>query len=116
MFSTSEDMRYRRTVGAQPGWKTRFLHWYVDQVLHLGTKSKWIRKRTLDVFFMLRPPAALFHPWLLARVAWQALMGRKQPAVPAATAAVASDEADTPLPVPTARDGTRTVGTWESWT
>jgi 2-polyprenyl-6-methoxyphenol hydroxylase-like FAD-dependent oxidoreductase len=71
MFATSEDLRYREVEGSAPGWATRLMHRYVAAVIRLSTRHAGVRKRLLEVFHMLRPPAALFHPGVLFRVAAQ---------------------------------------------
>ncbi len=71
MLSTSEDLRYAAVEGTRPRWTTRLLHRYVDCVLRLNTTSPIVRKRSLQVFHMLKSPAALFHPGTIARALWQ---------------------------------------------
>jgi hypothetical protein len=48
------------------------MHHYVDHVLRLNTKNATVRRRSLQVFHMLRSPALLFHPGTVSRVFWQA--------------------------------------------
>jgi 2-polyprenyl-6-methoxyphenol hydroxylase-like FAD-dependent oxidoreductase len=68
LMATGEDYRYLETDGAAPGRMTRFMHWYMDQVLQLATRSVAVRSVLLDAFSMLIPPAALFRPRVLFRV------------------------------------------------
>ena len=68
LMATSEDYRYRETDGAAPGSRTRFMHWYMDQVLELATRIVPVRSILLDAFSMLIPPTALFRPSVLFRV------------------------------------------------
>lgn len=44
------------------------MHWYVDQVLRLGTSSVWARRRFLEVQGMLKDASAILHPDMLLRV------------------------------------------------
>jgi hypothetical protein len=40
----------------------------VDQILRLSTQIRYVRKRFLEVQSMLKPPAVLFKPDIVARV------------------------------------------------
>jgi hypothetical protein len=73
MLATSEDYRYGETVGGSPGFKTRFMHGYMDQVIKLSTRSVVVRNILLKAFNMLIPPSALFRPRVLFRVLAQVL-------------------------------------------
>ena len=73
LMATGEDYRYHETDGAAPGRMTRFMHWYMDQVLELATRIASVRSVLLDAFSMLIPPTALFHPRVLFRVLLHAL-------------------------------------------
>jgi 2-polyprenyl-6-methoxyphenol hydroxylase-like FAD-dependent oxidoreductase len=73
MLATSEDYRYGETVGGSPGVMTRFMHWYMDQVIALSTHSVTVRNVLLKAFNMLIPPSALFRPRVLFRVLVQML-------------------------------------------
>ncbi|HXG93699.1 MAG TPA: 2-polyprenyl-6-methoxyphenol hydroxylase-like oxidoreductase [Blastocatellia bacterium] len=83
MLATGEDCRYPNTEGASPDWKLKLMHKYMDSLLSLTTTNKDVRRRWLEVFHMLKPPAALFHPSILFRVLAQAvkptLASRKPP-------------------------------------
>ena len=68
LMATGEDYRYHETDGAAPGQMTRFMHWYMDQVLQLATRIVSVRRVLLDAFSMLIPPTALFQPRVLFRV------------------------------------------------
>ena len=68
MLATSEDYRYGETVGGSPGFMTRFMHRYMDQVIELSTRSVVVRDVLLRAFNMLIPPSALFRPRVLFRV------------------------------------------------
>jgi hypothetical protein len=67
-LATSADLRFRSVEGAQANRKTKIMHWYVDQVLRLGTTDKWARRRFLEVQGMLREASAILKPDMLARV------------------------------------------------
>jgi 2-polyprenyl-6-methoxyphenol hydroxylase-like FAD-dependent oxidoreductase len=68
MMATSEDSRYHKTEGAQSGLKLKLLHWYMDQVIYLTTKSVSARSLFMAVQNLLRPPAVLFSPGMFIRV------------------------------------------------
>jgi hypothetical protein len=54
--------------GARVDRKTKIMHWYVDQVLRLGTTDQWARRRFLEVQGMLREAPAILKPDMLFRV------------------------------------------------
>lgn len=68
MLSTGEDYRYRGFEGGSPTALSRFMHWYVDQVLFQTTISVEARKHFLRVQGMIKSPKSLFHPAIVARV------------------------------------------------
>ncbi len=68
LMATGEDYRYLETDGGAPSRMTRFMHWYMDQVLQLATRVVPVRKVLLDAFSMLTPPSSLFQPRVLFRV------------------------------------------------
>jgi 2-polyprenyl-6-methoxyphenol hydroxylase-like FAD-dependent oxidoreductase len=68
LMATGEDYRYLETDGAAPGRATKFMHWYMDQVLQLATRIVPVRKVLLGAFSMLIPPSSLFQPCVLFRV------------------------------------------------
>ena len=67
-LATSADLRFRSVEGARASRITRAMHWYVDQVLRLGTASVWARRRFLEVQGMLKDATAILHPDMLVRV------------------------------------------------
>ena len=73
MLATSEDFRYRETVGGRPTLATRFMHAYMDRVVSLSTRDARVRRRLLENFHMLRRPASLFSPFIMLRVLRQSL-------------------------------------------
>ncbi|MDQ3257596.1 MAG: FAD-dependent monooxygenase, partial [Acidobacteriota bacterium] len=72
LLATGEDFRYRETVGGSPTLATRLMHRYMDQVIRLSTENREVRTRFMEIFHMLKPPSAMFHPLVLRRVAGQA--------------------------------------------
>ena len=68
MLATGEDYRYRETEGGAPTAMNRFMHRYMDQVIHLSTHSVTVRRVLMRAFNILVPPTALFHPRVLFRV------------------------------------------------
>src|SRR5207237_1007319 len=68
VLATSADLRFRSVEGAKADLPTRIAHWYVDQVLRLGTTDQWSRRRFLEVQGMLREASAIFRPDMLWRV------------------------------------------------
>jgi hypothetical protein len=68
ILATSSDSRYRSVEGARVSRKAKVMHWYLDQVLRLGTTDKWVRRRFLEVQGMLRDGSAILKPDMLFRV------------------------------------------------
>ncbi len=64
-LATGEDCRYPGAEGAAPSRVTALMHGYVDRVSRLATRNVAARRRQLEVFHLLKPPAALFHPSVL---------------------------------------------------
>ncbi|HEV2834399.1 MAG TPA: FAD-dependent monooxygenase [Pyrinomonadaceae bacterium] len=73
LMATGEDYRYREAEGGSPSVMTRFMHWYMDQVLRLATQEVAVRSVLLRVFNLLLPPSALFRTTVLFRVVGQAV-------------------------------------------
>jgi hypothetical protein len=68
-LSTSSDYRYPGVEGPPPGWMTRLMNRYVDQVIRLSTRHQGVRQRVLEVMHLLRPPSALLSPRMLVQFA-----------------------------------------------
>lgn len=68
MMATSEDFRWPTTVGAQPSRLVRMMHRYLDLLFVAVTDSPRIQRTVLEVFHMVKPPAALFQPFIVWRV------------------------------------------------
>jgi 2-polyprenyl-6-methoxyphenol hydroxylase-like FAD-dependent oxidoreductase len=73
MMATSQDLRYRETVGGSPNLKTRVMHAYMSAVMRLATFDVRTRTILLRVFAMLAKPTTLFQPRILFSVLGQAL-------------------------------------------
>ena len=67
-LATSADLRFRSVEGARADFRTRIMHWYVDQVLRLGTASVWARRRFLEVQGMLKEASAILGADMISRV------------------------------------------------
>lgn len=67
-LATGEDCHYREAAGSTPHWTTRLIHRYTDRVLVLTMEHADVRKLWLEVFEMLKPASALFHPTILMRL------------------------------------------------
>jgi hypothetical protein len=87
LMATAEDFRWPTTVGGRPNRITRFMHWYLDQVLAIATRDNHIMKNFLEVSHLLRPPGVFFHPNTATQVLAHTLRGRKTPAAPPAALA-----------------------------
>jgi hypothetical protein len=72
-FSVGADCRFRTTDGPPQGRVARLSGCYIDGVMRSATRQPWVRRRLVEVLQLLRPPAALFGPGVLARVAWDRL-------------------------------------------
>ena len=65
MLATGEDYRYDGVEGGSRTIGTRMMHRYMDRVVRLTTERAEVRQVLLEVFHMVRPPRALFHPTIL---------------------------------------------------
>lgn len=68
MMATSEDFRWPTTVGAQPSRLVRIMHRYLDLLFTVVTDSPHIQRTVIAVFHMVKPPTALFQPFIVWRV------------------------------------------------
>jgi 2-polyprenyl-6-methoxyphenol hydroxylase-like FAD-dependent oxidoreductase len=75
-ISTGADYSFRTTQGPPQGRVARLTGNYLVTVMRVATRRPWVRRRLAEVLHLLRPPAALFGPGALARVAWDRLAGR----------------------------------------
>jgi flavin-dependent dehydrogenase len=67
LLATSEDFRYRTTVGGRPRLVSRLVQGYVLRLQELTTADALVCRTFLDVAHLLRPPSALFSPAVLTR-------------------------------------------------
>jgi 2-polyprenyl-6-methoxyphenol hydroxylase-like FAD-dependent oxidoreductase len=103
MLATSEDLRYAGVEGASASPAVKFMHTYINNVLRSATHSKTVRKRFLEVQGMLKGPAAIFRPFVVAQVLKEALKSkpfscRHHAALPAAHKISALDERESAWP------------------
>jgi 2-polyprenyl-6-methoxyphenol hydroxylase-like FAD-dependent oxidoreductase len=70
LLATGEDYRYVEAEGPPPGRLTGLTHRYLDRVVALAARSPRVRRRFLEVIHLVRSPASLFAPSLLARAAF----------------------------------------------
>jgi flavin-dependent dehydrogenase len=74
-LATGADYRFLAAEGPPQGRVARLTGRYFDAVVRAATKRPWVRRRLADVLQLLRPPAALFGPCVLARVGWDWIAG-----------------------------------------
>ena len=74
-FSTGADYGLRTTEGPPQGRVARLTGRYIAGVMRASTRRPWVRRRLTEVLHLLRPPAALFGPGVLARLAWDWFSG-----------------------------------------
>jgi hypothetical protein len=74
-LSAGADYGFRTTKGPPQGWAARLTGGYLAAVMRVATRRPWVRRRLAEVLHLLRPPAALFGPGVLARLAWDRLAG-----------------------------------------
>jgi len=67
-MATAEDFRWPSTEGSKPKQITRFMHWYLDQVIALIPDNPEVYRTFLSVMNMIRPPRNLFEFNILVRV------------------------------------------------
>lgn len=70
LLATGEDYRYPEAEGPPPGWTTRLTHRYLDRVIELATRRPGVRRKFVEVIHLVRSPASLFAPGILARAAF----------------------------------------------
>lgn len=82
-LATGEDYRYRGTAGGRPDVTTRFMHQYMDRVMEVSTRDARVRLALLEAFNLIKPPTALFHPAIVAKVLRQTATrrGEVEPAI-----------------------------------
>jgi 2-polyprenyl-6-methoxyphenol hydroxylase-like FAD-dependent oxidoreductase len=76
-LDTAIDLRVRGAIGPPPGRRVRARQAYLARVARLGTERRDVRLAWLRVTHMLRSPAALLRPDILARAAAAAARERR---------------------------------------
>jgi 2-polyprenyl-6-methoxyphenol hydroxylase-like FAD-dependent oxidoreductase len=66
LLATSEDFRSPRAEGARPRFMP-LLAWYTGRVHELTWRDRFAAQRFLEVMHLVRPPSALFHPYVALR-------------------------------------------------
>lgn len=70
LLATGEDYRYTEAEGPPPGRLSKLTHRYLDRIIALAARSPRVRRRFMEVIHLVRSPASLFAPGLLARAAF----------------------------------------------
>ncbi len=73
LMATGEDFRWSTTEGGQPNVMARLMHRYIDSVVLLSLDHPEVYRTFGEVVHMVKPPASLFHPGILAQVLLQQL-------------------------------------------
>ncbi|QBQ55199.1 hypothetical protein [Nitrosococcus wardiae] len=66
-MATSVDFLYPQTEGKRP-LGTSLMNWYNARLLALSARDKKIATTFHEVLHFLKPPTALFHPYIMAQV------------------------------------------------
>ena len=66
-LSTSEDFRYRETVGPR-SLSMRILHWYTERVQIAASGDAVLSERLFEIMHLLKEPASLMTPAVWWRV------------------------------------------------
>ena len=74
LLATGEDLRYPTTEGSRAGIATRLTHRYLDRLMRAATADASTNLAFLEVLALLRPPASLFRPRVVASA-----LGRHEP-------------------------------------
>lgn len=77
LMATGEDMRYPTTVGGRPSRLSRVLQIYLGAAMEAGASNHQVQAAVREVMHLLRPPAALFRPATVAKVAAYKVRGRR---------------------------------------
>jgi 2-polyprenyl-6-methoxyphenol hydroxylase-like FAD-dependent oxidoreductase len=92
-IATSEDLRWPTTQGGRITARTRFIQWYMDQVIGLIPDHPGVYRRFLEVTHMLRPGVALFRSGVLLPVLKRALRPAKRAQTSVAAGETAYEQA-----------------------
>lgn len=71
-LATGVDFRWPQTIGDRPG-RDRFLSPYFERLLRISLTDDHVRRRLVEVLHLLRSPASLMDPAILARAAFGSL-------------------------------------------
>jgi len=66
LLAITEDFRSPKAEGVRPAWMP-LLGWYTARVHELTWRDRFTAKRFLEVMHLVRPPTALFHPYIVLR-------------------------------------------------
>jgi 2-polyprenyl-6-methoxyphenol hydroxylase-like FAD-dependent oxidoreductase len=66
LLAITEDFRSPRAEGKRPPWMP-LLCWYTARVHELTWRDAFTARRFLEVMHLVRPPSALFHPYIVLR-------------------------------------------------
>lgn len=84
LLATGEDFRVPETTGIRPGGLSALLRGYTGRVIALTAEDRDAHLAFMEVLQLVRPPTALFHPRIVARVVRRALHERGGASRPAA--------------------------------
>ncbi len=75
MMATGEDLRYPATTGKKPGLMDRMTQKYMDAAIATLT-DEVVLQAFLEVVNLLKPPTALFSPYVMWRILKRKLIGK----------------------------------------
>ena len=67
-MATSDDLRYPGTVGAEPSWRDRLGHRYLDRVLDAMPHNRELCVAFMRVLNLVEPPHSLCYPSVVRQV------------------------------------------------
>lgn len=79
IMATGEDLRWPTTSGGQLDRMSRFMQYYIDQVMQFSVDHPEAYQTFGEVAHLVTPPKALFRASILALVLMQAISGTVQP-------------------------------------
>ena len=68
LMATSDDLRWSTTIGAKPDLKMRFMHKYIEKVIHSACYDNYVHQKFIEVVHMLEQPTVLFSPKVLFKI------------------------------------------------
>jgi 2-polyprenyl-6-methoxyphenol hydroxylase-like FAD-dependent oxidoreductase len=77
LMATGEDLRYPLTEGQRPGFATRLVQKYIDQVQVVMPHDTAVATTFFEVTNLLKPPTALFQPSIIIKTLRMILRGGK---------------------------------------